>query len=535
MIIRELLSVFGFQVDEAGAKRANTVYGGLKTLAAGVTGAAALAAGALALMVTEAVATGSEVSKASKKFGVGAEEIQELAYAAKQSETDIGDLGTGLKNMRRRAAEASSGNKEMAKGFAQLGVKVTDTHGKVKPTTELLGEVADKLNALPDDAKRSAVAMRIFGLSGTNLLPFLAEGSVGIERLREEARRLGFVLDSDTVEKLKELGDVGTDIGLIFKAMRQDIVKGALPGLLEAAKMFKELGIAIQPLISKYLVKFGELVGSIAVGLAKLSVWLVQNRRFVAILGVVIGVVAAGKILLMAQALGLLRWEFIKTALTFGLQFIVIAGLILLVALLIEDIATGAKGLRELRDYFVKEAQKPDANWMVKIVAWLLDGFIHLIDNADLFFKGFFEDAEKMGGTWEALKNAGGVAIDFWIQKLGEFGDWLAGHTGGKQLFDLIGNKRWDPLHGLVSDTNPTEDLVKGKAGGFKQTRLSAGQGPQHGGQTIVNAPIDLTVHTGNVTDSADSIGEAVKGATKEAMTQWVNDTASEFTDGVVR
>ena len=56
MNIRELISFFGFQVDDKGAKKAENVYKALRNLALGVAGVATTAAVGLSLIVREAAA-----------------------------------------------------------------------------------------------------------------------------------------------------------------------------------------------------------------------------------------------------------------------------------------------------------------------------------------------------------------------------------------------------------------------------------------------------------------------------------------------
>ncbi len=533
MIIRELLSVFGFDIDDKGANEAQSKYATLKKAAVGVAAAAAAATVALALLVSEAVHTADQAQKTAKRIGLASDEVQELAYAAGQSDLDIQTLQTGLRNMRNRADEASRGNKEMAEGFQRLGVDVRDANGRIKPTTQLLGEVADELNKIPDNARRSAIATKVFGNAATEMLPFLEEGSEGIAALREESRRLGFVLDTETVEQLVELGDLIADVQLFFKGLRLEIVKGMLPALLENGHAFRDLAIAIGPLIRLHLRKLGEIIGKVIGHLASLSTWIIRNRRFMLILGAVAGGMAAARILMLARALGILRLEFVKTLLVNGALFIAVTAFIVLLAILIEDIATGARGLRELRDYFVKEAQKPDANWMVKIIAWLLDNFVKLIEKTDFFFKNFFEDAEKMGGVWEALKNQGAVAIEFWTKKLKDF------------LFYVD--------RGLKFLQNPTQDLQKilsdrakafflqslanefnaGKAKTFDGGRVPIRSG---GGSNVsITAPqVDVTINPAAGTDPAE-IGKAAAAEVGGALDRWTKDAAAEFAGGVVR
>jgi hypothetical protein len=74
--------------------------------------------------------------------------------------------------------------------FKQIGLKAKDL-ANLKPE-EQFKRIADGMKKLKTHADRAAVAQEIFGKGATEILPFLAEGSEGIEKLaksREQVRR----------------------------------------------------------------------------------------------------------------------------------------------------------------------------------------------------------------------------------------------------------------------------------------------------------------------------------------------------------
>jgi hypothetical protein len=48
-------------------------------------------------------------------------------------------------------------------------------------------EVANAFQKMPDGARKSAIALKLFGLEGAKLIPFLNEGAKGIQALEDEA------------------------------------------------------------------------------------------------------------------------------------------------------------------------------------------------------------------------------------------------------------------------------------------------------------------------------------------------------------
>jgi hypothetical protein len=58
---------------------------------------------------------------------------------------------------------------------------------------------------MPDGARKSAIALKLFGLEGAKLIPFLNEGAKGIQAFEDEAARLGIVFSDDQIKAAEGL------------------------------------------------------------------------------------------------------------------------------------------------------------------------------------------------------------------------------------------------------------------------------------------------------------------------------------------
>src|SRR5262249_22861764 len=97
-----------------------------------------------------------------------------------------------------------------------------------------LTRYADEISRMKDPAQQTARALEVFGRGGTKLLPFLKEGSDGIGKLREEARRLGLVMSEQDVQAAEAFGD---QLGIVDKQIRMlkvQIGAALIPALSEA-------------------------------------------------------------------------------------------------------------------------------------------------------------------------------------------------------------------------------------------------------------------------------------------------------------
>lgn len=79
--------------------------------------------------------------------------------------------------------ELAEGPKGVAAALATLGLSAVDTSGKMKSTDEVMLEVADKFKMMPDGAKKSALAIQLFGKSGADMIPLLNGGRQAVESL----------------------------------------------------------------------------------------------------------------------------------------------------------------------------------------------------------------------------------------------------------------------------------------------------------------------------------------------------------------
>lgn len=158
---------------------------------------------------------GDVVAKASDRTGIGIERLSELAYAAEQSGADLTTLESGLRRMQKTIAEASEGSNSAQEALANLGLSVEQL-AALSPD-EQFTLIADRLAQIADPAQRAAAAMKVFGDSGTKLLPMVADGATGIEALASRARELGLVISTEDANAAGELGDLMGDLWKMIK------------------------------------------------------------------------------------------------------------------------------------------------------------------------------------------------------------------------------------------------------------------------------------------------------------------------------
>ncbi len=234
--VADLAARLGLKVDVAAFSAGDAWIGRIKQ---GLAGIAAWASYNWAKhQIEQTVELGSELADLAQKVGIPAEALQELGYAADQSGSSMEGLSFGLGRLAKLASDAKKGGGEAAKTFHDLGVKFQEADGSLRPAEDLLGDIADHIKSLPDGTEKTALAMRVFGRSGKDLIPLLNEGGDGIGKLRQEFIDLGGEITGETADALESFGDNMSTAGKLLGFVRNQIVIGLLPYLKEAVQGF---------------------------------------------------------------------------------------------------------------------------------------------------------------------------------------------------------------------------------------------------------------------------------------------------------
>ena len=218
---------------KAGLEGLSGAAGKLNGLLAGL--GAALSVAGLMAAGKAALDTADDLSKLSQKTGLSVESLSLLKPIAEQSGTSMEGLATGLKKLATAMVEAAGGSKEQAEVFARLGVSVKDAAGQIRPTEAVLLDLADAFAAMPDGAEKSALAVKLFGKSGVDLIPFLNQGRAGIEQLKQQFKALGLEISGDTAKAAEKFNDTLDTVKQALHGMAMKVAEAALPSLQQLA------------------------------------------------------------------------------------------------------------------------------------------------------------------------------------------------------------------------------------------------------------------------------------------------------------
>ena len=164
------------------AATVRTALGGLTGLGAAI--GAGLGAAGLAAAGKGIIDMADSLDELSQRTGTSVEMLSKLGLAARQSGLDTEQVsGAMVKLSKNLGAIATGGGEGAAAALSALGISATDATGNLKTADQVLLEVADRFQALPDGVMKTKTAMDLFGRSGAALIPMLNMGSDAIEDL----------------------------------------------------------------------------------------------------------------------------------------------------------------------------------------------------------------------------------------------------------------------------------------------------------------------------------------------------------------
>jgi hypothetical protein len=218
------------------------VQGKAKNLAASVKGIggafkalfAAAAVAGFAALLKNTIDTADAFGKLQVRTGIAANKLEAFANAGKLADVSQSDLENGLRKLAQTQNEAAEGVKTYSDAYAKLGISVQNADGKLKPSDQLLGEIADKFKDLPNGPEKAAIAMDIFGRSGSKLITLLNGGSEALERFNYE-------VSDNFAQNAEYFNDQIAILQIQFDGFRKQLVDALLPALNAILEAFSEV------------------------------------------------------------------------------------------------------------------------------------------------------------------------------------------------------------------------------------------------------------------------------------------------------
>lgn len=219
-----------FQSDLGRAHRQAEKFGREVGIVMGKVAGAIFALGGSAgfgALVKGQIDAADEAGKMAQKIGIGVEALSAYMIAARLADVSNDQLKTGFQQLAKNQADFVNGTGEAANAFGALGITQAQVKALNGDTAALFELVVGKLSKFADGANKTALAIKIFGRSGAELIPLIND----LENTRGEAAKLNAIIDKDTAAAAERFNDNLTRLGVVVQSLGMGVAKTLLPAL----------------------------------------------------------------------------------------------------------------------------------------------------------------------------------------------------------------------------------------------------------------------------------------------------------------
>lgn len=225
------------QSAKDGAKGVENSFAPLQKVFDGVRGhiaalGVAVSAGAFTALIKNSIDAADHLNDMAQRTGMSVEVLAGLKLVADQSGTSLEGLGTAFKKLSVNLVDASSGNKEMSAIFRALDISGTNAQ-------TAMYRLADIIKTLPDGAQKTALAIKLLGKAGEEMIPLLNLGGKELREMIERGQELSGVT-KEMAEQADQFNDQLAELKVQSQATGVAMAKYALPALNDIARAMRE-------------------------------------------------------------------------------------------------------------------------------------------------------------------------------------------------------------------------------------------------------------------------------------------------------
>ncbi len=231
---------------QGAASGMNQTFGkvstGVKALAAAFT------TGVVATFTKSLIDTGDELFTLSQKTGITVRDLSAFKLAASTADLPLDGLTTAVKKLSINMVDAANGSKSARDAFKSAGVAFQDSKG-IRSSSDVIRDLADRFSKFKDGPEKAALAVKLFGRAGTDLIPFLNQG-------REALSDFSSALSDDFAARADQFNDSLSVIGARLKSGFINQLDSFLPTIQQILDAFQSL-----PTIGSNAIGFFDAIG----------------------------------------------------------------------------------------------------------------------------------------------------------------------------------------------------------------------------------------------------------------------------------
>lgn len=317
---------------KAGLDKADKQTGGFvksikkhhKAIGIGMLAIGGIIAGVALKSVKDYAKMGDAVHKMSLRTGFATETLSRLGYAARIGGADLESIEKAVKRMATTLYDAEKGLSTATDALRDLGLSIGELMG-LSPEQQFM-KLAGAIAAIEDPSMRSALAQRIFGRVGTELLPMLSNGTQGLKDMMAEAEKFGAIFSEEAAQGAADLTDALEKLDGTMNKLKISIAGVLTPTMIPLIEKMAEALLKASdwaeknPRLAETLTLVAVALGGLLIGLGGLFLMLPGILAAAPFLGAVFAALT-GPIGIIILAIGWLiaagwlviqNWEAVK-------------------------------------------------------------------------------------------------------------------------------------------------------------------------------------------------------------------------------
>lgn len=220
-----MITSFAAKLDSPLAKLAG-VFGGV------------FGANALKNFVTEGLDAADTLMDTANALQVNAEALNQLRHAAVVSDVSFEQLAGGIEKLNKNLGTSDAGARDMVDFLNTIGLLNTQWEHllQLAPDQAFL-RLAGAISKIEDPYLKAEAAVRLFGKSGQDLIPFLNQGEEGIKKLGAE---VAGAFSPENQKKFDEADAAFKSLAESFLTMKQEVAIALAPTVVKITKEFEK-------------------------------------------------------------------------------------------------------------------------------------------------------------------------------------------------------------------------------------------------------------------------------------------------------
>ena len=142
----------------------------------------------------------------SKQTGIALTSLGGIGFAATRAGGNLDTASAAAGKLNKQLAEASAGNATASEAFKALGINVKDAAGNTTTADVALTQIATKFASYADGPEKAALALRLFGKAGADMIPLLDDGGQKLQENIDYYKRYASV-NKETAEAATEFNN----------------------------------------------------------------------------------------------------------------------------------------------------------------------------------------------------------------------------------------------------------------------------------------------------------------------------------------